>query len=235
MSIHIEARPGEIADFVLLPGDPLRAQYIAENLLENAVCYSQVRGMLGFTGTYNGKRVSVQGTGMGLPSHLIYINELINEYEAKTLVRIGTCGGLREDVKIKDLVMAVSASTDSAIISRAFDGMSYAPTASFDLLLKATEGAKKLGLVVRAGNVLSSDIFYHDIEITDPYAIWRKYGVLAVEMETAGLYLQCSRSNVQAISLLTVSDHLLTDLHCTPSERQNAFMDMVRLALTLLD
>jgi len=235
MSIHIEAKPGEIADFVLLPGDPLRAKFIAENLFDNAVCYSQVRGMLGFTGTYKGKRVSVQGTGMGLPSHLIYVNELISDYGAKTLVRIGTCGGMRDDVKVRDVVMAMSASTDSSIISRAVNGMSYAPTASFDLLLKAAEGAKKLGIPIRAGNILSSDIFYHDIEITDPYAVWRKFGVLAVEMETAGLYMQSSRFNVQALSLLTVSDHLITGEHCSPSERQTAFMDMVKVALTLLD
>ena len=235
MSIHIGANQGDIADFVLLPGDPLRAKFIAENYLENAVCYSQVRGMLGFTGTYNGKRVSVQGTGMGLPSLLIYVNELINDYGVKTLIRVGTCGGLMPDVNVRDIVMAISASTDSAIISRTFKGMTYAPTASYHLILKAAKAAESLGISIKAGNILSSDVFYNDPEMPDAYAIWRKYGTLAVEMESAGLFMVASRNHVDALSLLTVSDHLLTGEHCSADERQTAFMDMVRLALNLVE
>lgn len=235
MSIHIGANQGDIADFVLLPGDPLRAKFIAENYLENAVCYSQVRGMFGFTGTYNGKRVSVQGTGMGLPSHLIYVNELINDYGVKTLIRVGTCGGILEEVKLRDVVMAISASTDSAIISRVFNGMTYAPTANYQLILKAAKAAELLGINLKAGNILSSDVFYNDPELPDAYAIWRKYGSLAVEMESAGLFMIASKNHVDALSLLTVSDHLLTGEHCLAEERQTAFMDMVRLALKLVE
>jgi len=233
MSIHIQAGTGDIADFVLLPGDPLRAKHIAENLLENAVCYNNVRGMLGFTGYYKGRRVSVQGTGMGLPSHMIYVNELIVDYGVKTLIRVGTCGGIREDIRVRDLVMAVSASTDSAAVGRTFPGMTFAPTASFRLALKATENAKALGIELKAGNILSSDLFYHDPESGDNYALWRRYGTLAVEMESAGLYMLASRYNAEAISLLTVSDHLLTGEHVSAEERQLNFVHMSELALSL--
>jgi purine-nucleoside phosphorylase len=207
MSIHIGANQGDISDFVLLPGDPLRAKFIAETFLENAVCYSEIRGMLGFTGTYKGKRVSVQGTGMGLPSHLIYVNELINDYDVKTLIRVGTCGGLIEEINVRDVVMGISASTDSAIISRTFNGMSYAPTASYKLILKAAKAAETLGIKLNAGNVFSSDVFY----------------------------MMASKFHVDALSLLTVSDHLITGEHCTPDERQTAFVDMIHLALKLAE
>lgn len=235
MSIHIDANPGDIADFVLLPGDPLRAKFIAENFLENAVCYSQIRGMFGFTGTYKGKRVSVQGTGMGLPSLLIYVNELIADYGVKTLIRVGTCGGIMEDVKVRDVLMAISASTDSAIVSRVFNGMTYAPTASYQLILKAAKAAETLGINLKAGNILSSDVFYNDPELPDAYAVWRKYGSLGVEMESAGLFMVASKNHVDALSLLTVSDHLLTGEHCSAAERQTAFMDMVRIAFKLAE
>ena len=235
MSIHIGANQGDISDFVLLPGDPLRAKFIAETFLENAVCYSEIRGMLGFTGTYKGKRVSVQGTGMGLPSHLIYVNELINDYGVKTLIRVGTCGGLIHEVNVRDVVMGISASTDSAIISRAFNGMTYAPTASYKLILKAAKAAEKLGINLKAGNVLSSDVFYNDPELPDAYAVWRKYGALAVEMESAGLFMMASKNHVDALALLTVSDHLITGEHCSAEERQTAFVDMIHLALQLAE
>ncbi|MBK7030733.1 MAG: purine-nucleoside phosphorylase [Bacteroidales bacterium] len=234
MSIHIEAKPGDIADFILLPGDPLRAKHIAENQLEQAVCYNNVRGMLGFTGYYKGKRVSVQGTGMGLPSLMIYVNELINDYGVKTLVRVGTCGGIREDIHVRDLIMAVSASTDSAAVGRAFPGMTFAPTASFQLALKANENAREMGLELKAGNILSSDLFYHDPELGDSYALWRRHGTLAVEMESAGLYLLAARHQVDALSLLTVSDHLLTGEHVSAVERQFNFNQMSQLALSLV-
>lgn len=233
MSIHIEAKQGEIADFILLPGDPLRAKHIAENQLENAVCYNNVRGMLGFTGYYKGKRVSVQGTGMGLPSLMIYVTELIKDYGVKTLIRVGTCGGIKEDVHVRDLIMAISASTDSAAVARSFPGMTFAPTASYNLVQQAAKQAESLGLDLKAGNILSSDLFYHDSESGDSYALWRRYGTLAVEMESAGLYLLAARHGVQALSLLTVSDHLLTGEHVSAEERQLNFNQMSQLALSL--
>lgn len=235
MSIHIEAKQGEIADFVLLPGDPLRAKHIAENLLTDAYCYNNVRGMLGYTGYYNGKRVSVQGTGMGLPSHMIYVTELINDYKVKTLVRIGTCGGLRDEVKVRDVLVALSASTDSSAVTRYFPGMTFAPTASYRLVQLAASNAEKLNIPIKVGNILSSDLFYHFPEEGDTYELWRKYGTLAVEMESAGLYLLASRLGVEALSLLTVSDHLLTGEHVSAEERQLNFTNMTKLALTLAE
>jgi purine-nucleoside phosphorylase len=233
MSIHIEAKEGEIADFVLLPGDPLRAKHIAETMLTDAFCYNNVRGMLGFTGNYNGKRVSVQGTGMGLPSLMIYANELISSYNVKTLVRVGTCGGLIESVKVRDVILALSASTDSFSVSRHFSGMTFAPTASFRLVQAAVTYATSMGINIKAGNILSSDLFYHFPEEGDAYQLWRNYGTLAVEMESAGLYLLASRLGVDALSLLTVSDHLLTGEHVSADERQTNFNAMVKLALSL--
>jgi len=233
MSIHIEAKQGEIADFVLLPGDPLRAKHIAETLLTDAVCYNNVRGMLGYTGYYNGKRVSVQGTGMGLPSHMIYASELINDYHVKTLVRIGTCGGLLEEVELRDVVMAISASTDSSSVGRHFPGMTFAPTASYRLIQLASENALKMNMPLKAGNILSSDLFYHFPEEGDAYQLWRNYGTLAVEMESAGLYLLAARLGVEALALLTVSDHLLTGEHVSADERQTNFTNMTKLALSL--
>ena len=233
MSIHIEAKQGEIADFVLLPGDPLRAKHIAETLLTETVCYNNVRGMLGFTGFYNGKRVSVQGTGMGLPSHMIYATELINDYNVKTLIRIGTCGGLQENVKLRDVVLAISASTDSFSVARYFPGMTFAPTASFRLAQLAAENAAKMNIPIKAGNILSSDLFYHFPEEGDAYDLWRRHGILAVEMEAAGLYLLASRLGVEALSILTVSDHLLSGEHVSAEERQLNFTDMTKLALSL--
>lgn len=235
MSIHIEAKSGEIAEFVLLPGDPLRAKHIAENLLNDAFCYNNVRGMLGFTGYYKGIRVSVQGTGMGLPSHMIYVNELISDYGVKTLIRVGTCGGIMEDVQVRDLLLAVSASTDSAVISHNFSGMNYAPTASYRLVEKAMNIAREKGIHVKAGNILSSDFFYHDEHRGDAYDIWRKYGTLAVEMESAGLYLLAARHKAEALSLLTVSDHLLTGEHVSAEERQLNFTQMSEIALMLAE
>lgn len=235
MSIHIEAKQGEIADFVLLPGDPLRAKHIAETLLTDAVCYNNVRGMLGYTGFYNGKRVSVQGTGMGLPSHMIYASELINDYQVKTLVRIGTCGGLLEEVKLRDVVMAISASTDSSSVGRHFPGMTFAPTASYRLVQLASAHAEKMNIPLKAGNILSSDLFYHFPEEGDAYELWRNYRTLAVEMESAGLYMLASRLGVEALALLTVSDHLLTGEHVTAEERQLNFTSMTKLALSLAE
>lgn len=235
MSIHIEAKQDEIADFVLLPGDPLRAKHIAENLLTNAVCYNNVRGMLGYTGYFKGKRVSVQGTGMGLPSLMIYTSELITDYKVKTLVRVGTCGGLLTEVKVRDVVLAVSASTDSFSVARYFPGMTFAPTASFRLAQLAAANAVKMNMPLKAGNILSSDLFYHFPEEGDAYQLWRNYGTLAVEMESAGLYMLAARHSVEAVSLLTVSDHLLTGEHVSADERQTNFTNMTKLALSLAE
>jgi len=206
VSIHIGGKPGDIASSVLLPGDPLRAKFIAETFLQDAVCFNEVRGMLGFTGTYQGKRVSVMGTGMGVPSHSIYVNELISEYEVKTLVRVGTCGALQRELELGDIVLAMAASTDSHVNRLRFSGMDFAPTASFDLLMKAYQTANARGATVRVGNILTSDTFYHDDP--DSWRIWATFGVLVVEMETTGLYTLAAKYGVDALSILTVSDSL---------------------------
>ncbi len=229
MSAHIEAKAGEIAESVLLPGDPLRAKYIAETFLEGAVCYNNVRGMLGYTGTYKGSRVSIQGTGMGMPSASIYIHELINIYGAKNLVRIGTCGAIQSDVKIRDVIIGQAAATDSAIIRNDFPGYDFPQIGDFDLIKKSYEIGTAKGLNLRVGNVLSSDIFYSD----DNSTVMKlgKHGVLAVEMETAGLYYLAAKFGVRGLSLLTVSDHLITGEQTTALERQTTFNDMIEVAL----
>ena len=226
---HLGAKKGDIAETVLLPGDPLRAKYIAETFLEDVVQYNNVRGMLGFTGTYKGKRVSVQGTGMGVPSIGIYTHELINEYGCKNLIRIGTAGSLQEDVKIRDVVIAMTASTDSAINKLRFNGADYAPTASAELLFKAYEAGKAKGLNMKPGNVLTSDTFYGD----DPegWKKWAKFGVLCVEMETAQLYTTAAKFGVNALTLLTISDSLVTGEVTSAEERQLTFNDMIEVAL----
>ena len=230
MSVHIDARPGDVAECVLLPGDPLRAQYIAETFLEHAECYNRVRGMLGFTGTWRGKRVSVQGTGMGMPSASIYIHELIHEFGARKLVRVGTCGALRPDIGLREVIIAQAACTDSAINRRVFGSVDFAPIADFGLLKLAHEiGSARSGLKPRVGNVFSSDVFYsEDGALVEKLA---RYGVLAVEMETAALYTLAAKAGVQALSLLTVSDNLATGEETTALERQTTFNDMIEVAL----
>lgn len=230
MSVHIGAKEGEIAESILLPGDPLRAKYIAENFLEDAVCYNEVRGMLGYTGTYKGKRVSVQGTGMGVPSISIYVHELINSYGVKNLIRVGTCGAYQKDVKVRDVIIAMSASTDSGVNNKFFNGVTYAPTASFKLLKRAYDGAMKNNMNVSVGSVFTSDVFYHD----DKEMVQRlaDHQVLAVEMETSALYTIASRFGVDALSVLTVSDHLITGEETSSQERQETFNEMVEVALT---
>ena len=226
---HLEAKKGDIAESILLPGDPLRAKYIAENFLENAVCYNQVRGMLGYTGTYKGKKVSIQGTGMGVPSISIYVNELISEYGVKKLMRIGTCGSIQKDVNIRDVILAVSASTDSSINKIRFAGLDFAPTADFELLHKAYGIAQDKGMSIKAGPVLTSDTFYGD----DPnwWQIWADFGIMTIEMETAALYTLAAKYKVQALALLTVSDNILTGEACTTDERQLTFNQMIEIAL----
>lgn len=229
MSIHIGAKENEIAESILLPGDPLRAKHIAENFLENPVCYNQVRGMLGYTGTYQGKKVSVQGTGMGIPSISIYIHELMESYGVKKLIRVGTCGALQKDVNVRDIILAMSASTDSAVNRIRFNGMDYAPTADFNLLSKAYASAQAAKMPVRVGNVFTSDSFYND----DRENVKRltNYGTLAVEMETTALYTIAAKFKAQALSILTVSDHLLTGEETTSEERQTTFNQMIEIAL----
>ncbi len=226
------ANEGDIAELVLLPGDPLRAKFIAETYLEDAVQYNNVRGMYGFTGTYKGKRVSVQGTGMGMPSASIYINELITEYGVKKLVRIGSCGAIKDDVKVRDIIIGMSACTNSNVNKRRFFGLDYAATASFDLLHKAYSVAQDKGLTnVKVGSILSSDLFYDDTN--QSILRWAEFGVLAVEMEAAELYTVAAKHGVQALALVTVSDHILTGEQTTPEERQTTFTDMMEIALEL--
>lgn len=229
MSIHIGAKAEQIAEAVLLPGDPLRAQYVAETYLENPQCYSQVRGMLGFTGTYNGKKVSVQGTGMGIPSISIYVHELIAEYGAKRLIRIGTCGALQEDIELGEVILAQAASTDSAVNRIRFKGCDFAPAASFELLLKAYEIAQERGVAVRVGTVLTGDTFYSD----DPefWKIWARYGVLVAEMETTALYTLTAGHHVQGLSILSVSDSLVTMETASSEQRQQGYTAMMEIAL----
>ena len=229
MSVHIASKNGEIADTVLLPGDPKRAKWIAENFLENAVCYTDIRGMLGFTGTYKGKRISVQGTGMGIPSMSIYITELMKDYGVKTLIRVGSAGSYQEDVKIRDIVVALSTSTDSNINNRRFKGASFAPTVNFDLLSKVLKTAEEKNIKIKAGNVLTSDEFYSDN--SDYYKKWADFGVLAVEMETAGLYTLAAKYKVKALSILTISDSLVSPEITSAEEREKTFSEMIELAL----
>lgn len=234
MSIHIEARPGEIAESVLLPGDPMRAKWIAETFLDNAVCYNDVRAMLGYTGTFKGKRISVQGTGMGIPSALIYCHELINDYGVKNLIRVGSAGSYQANVKIRDIVIAMAASSTSGINNSRFINSDYSPTANFELFMKAAEYAKNNNIVIKAGNVLSSDEFYEDD--FDSYKQWAEFGVLCVEMEAAGLYTIAAKYNVNALAILTISDSLVTKEKTTTEERETSFSKMVEIALhTVLD
>ena len=229
MSLHIEANAGDIADNILLPGDPLRAQYIAENFLDGAVCYNGVRNMLGYTGTYKGLAVSVQGTGMGIPSISIYATELMRDYGVKKLIRVGTCGAMREDIRLRDVVIAQGATTDSSIIRNIFGpSINYAPLADFELLRKAYDSAARQNIPVRVGNIVSVDRFYDDEIDNDKLTA---YGIMAVEMETAGLYVLAAKYGVQALGLFSVSDHLLTKEACTAEERQTSFDDMIRIAL----
>ena len=230
MSTHIGAQPGEIAERVLLPGDPLRAKWIAETYLKDARCYSTVRNMLGFTGTYDGVEVSIQGSGMGMPSASIYAHELINEYGVRSLIRVGSCGALTESLKLRDVVAAIGSSTDSNMNRARFDGLiDYAPVANFELLRTAVDVAARRGVRMRVGPILAADAFYTDRP--DLYDRLAEYGVLAVEMESAALYTIAARFGVRALTVLTVSDHLKTGEHTTAQEREQTFGQMVEIAL----
>jgi purine-nucleoside phosphorylase len=226
---HIQAGPGEIADAILLPGDPLRAQLIAETFLDKPECFNRVRSMLGFTGTYKGRRISVMGTGMGMPSISIYATELMRFYGVKTAIRVGSTGALLEQVKLRDIVIAMSAHTNSAMISRAFDGITYAPTADYGLLAAAAGLAKERGLTAHVGPIYTSDSFYDDDQTL--FTRLAAHGTLAVEMEGAALYTIAAREGAKALVMATVSDHLLSHEVMSSEERQVGFMAMAELAL----
>lgn len=230
MSIHIGAKQGEIAETILLPGDPLRAKYIAETYLDDVIQYNEVRGMYGYTGTYKGKRISVQGSGMGVPSISIYINELMNEYNVQNLIRVGTCGGIVDDVNIRDVVFAQGATTDSQVNRMTFGGIDYAPLASFELLKTATTIAENYDVKRHVGNVFTSDTFYRDDggRVNDLLA---QYNVLAVEMETSALYSLAAKYKRNALAILTVSDHVMTGEQTSSEERETSFHTMMEIAL----
>ncbi|SIQ13898.1 purine-nucleoside phosphorylase [Alkalispirochaeta americana] len=229
MSTHIGAQPGEIAETVLMPGDPLRAQFVAENWLSDVHQYNNVRGMLGFTGLWKGERISVQGSGMGMPSMAIYATELMRFFGVQRLIRIGSCGSMQSEIALRELILAVSASTNSAMNRSRFGGMDYAATASWNLLRKALAVVEEEGIPFHAGSILSSDTFYDD----DPsqWKVWARHGVLAVEMEANQLYTLAARHGREALALLTVSDSLVQEKELSAQDRQTGFHQMVEVAL----
>ncbi|HET6561928.1 MAG TPA: purine-nucleoside phosphorylase [Marmoricola sp.] len=232
MSTHIAAAAGQVAPHVLMPGDPLRARWIAETFLEDATCYSEVRGMYGFTGTWQGRPVSVQGSGMGLPSISIYLSELFGEYDVQAVTRVGSCGALTEELALRDMVIASGACTDSSMNRIRFEGFDYAPVADFELLRKAHAAAQDQPVTSKVGLLLSSDSFYHPRpELTSRMA---EYGVLAVEMEASALYTLAAKFRRQALAICTVSDHILTGEETTSAERQETFGHMVEVALSAM-
>lgn len=228
---HNAAQAGDIAKTVLMPGDPLRAQYIADTYLEDVVCFNTVRNMLGFTGIYHGKPVSVMGGGMGMPSIGIYSYELFHNYDVDAIIRIGSAGGLDPSIKLKDVVVGMGACTDSNFAAQFELPGTFAPIASFDLLERAVAAGRAQGVNMRVGNVLSSDVFYTDSP--DYNFRWQKMGVLAVEMEAAALYLNAARANKQALCLLTISDLLTTGEGLPADERQTGFNQMMEVALSV--
>ena len=228
---HIGAQYGDIAETVIMAGDPLRVQFMAERYLENPVCFNQVRGMLGYTGTYKGKRISMMGHGMGMPSIGLYTYELYHFYGVKTIIRVGSAGAYTRDLHVGDLVLAQGACTDSNYADQyQLDGM-FAPIGDFDLLCKAAETCKAMHLNYKVGNVVSSDLFYRENPNTKG---WIKMGVLAVEMEIAALYMNAARSGNKALGILTVSDHIITGESTTSEQRQKTFTDMMDVALSLV-
>ena len=229
---HLEAKVGDIAETVLLPGDPLRAKFIAETFLEDVVQYNTVRGMYGYTGYYNGKRISVQGSGMGMPSMGIYSYELIHFYGVKNLIRIGSAGAISDKLDLHDVVIAMSASTDSNYVSQFNLPGTYAPTASFELLEKAVNAGRELNIETTVGNIVSSDVFYGDNGLEN-FKTWQKMGALCVEMEAAALYMNAARAGVNALCIVTISDCPLRGLETTSAERQTAFTNMMKIALSL--
>jgi purine-nucleoside phosphorylase len=228
MSMHLTAKPGEIANRILLPGDPLRAKWIAENFLTDIHCYNEVRGMYGFNGTYKGERIAVQGTGMGAPSISLYAHELFTEYEVERAIRVGTCGAISPNIKLGDLIIAMTASTDSGINRRRTNGLDFAPCADYSMLRAAADACKT---PVHIGGVASMDLFYDDSDAMDRL---KEHGVLAVEMETSALYSLAARHGRQALSILTVSDQILTHEVMSTAQREQTLNSMVEVALTSL-
>lgn len=226
---HINAVDGAFADVVLMPGDPLRAKYIAETFLENAVEVTNVRNMLGYTGTYKGRKISVMGHGMGIPSCSIYAKELITEYGVKKIIRVGSCGAVRQDVKVRDVIIGLGACTDSKVNRIRFKDNDFAAIADFDMTQAAVQAAKQKGAKVRVGNLFSADLFYTpDVEMFD---VMEKYGILGVEMEAAGIYAVAAEYSAKALAICTVSDHIRTGEQTSSEERQLTFNDMIEIAL----
>jgi purine-nucleoside phosphorylase len=232
MSTHIGAEVGEIADKILLPGDPLRAKFIAENFLEDAKQFNNIRGMLGFTGTYKGEKVSVMGTGMGMPSIAIYVTELIQEYGVKKLIRVGTAGSVNKDVHVRDLVIAQAAATTSRMISNEWPHHDVPAIADWDLAYKAYNIAKEKNLPTHVGSVLSADMFYSDF--FEENLKLGEFGVKAIEMEAAALYYLAAKYHAHALGIMTISDSLVTGEETTAEERQNTFTDMMYVGLETL-
>ena len=229
MTVHIGAKPGEIAETVLMPGDPYRARWAAQTFLQDAVLVNEVRGMLGYTGTWKGQRVTIQGSGMGMPSFSIYANELIRDYGAKTLIRVGSAGAMQPHVAIRDIVLAMSCTTLSTPSRGIFRELNFAPCADFGLLSAAHRAAAGKGRGVHVGNIYSSDVFYD--ERPDLNEIMQRHGVLAVEMEAAELYNLAARHGVRGLAVLTISDHLLTHEALPADQRERSFGDMIEIAL----
>ncbi|MAU46463.1 MAG: purine-nucleoside phosphorylase [Yangia sp.] len=229
MTVHIGAQPGQIAETVLMPGDPLRAEWAANTFLDNPVCVNRVRGMLGFTGTWQGHPVTIHGSGMGMPSLSIYANELIREYGAKTLIRIGSAGAMQDKVKLRDVILAMTASSLSTPSVGIFRELNFAPCADFELLNAAVASAKAMGAIYHVGGIYSADVFYD--ERPDLNDIMTRHGILGVEMEAAELYNLAARHGVRALAVLTVSDHLLRHEALPSEDRQSSFGDMVQIAL----
>ena len=229
---HIGALEGEIADKVIMAGDPLRAKFMAENFLENPVQYNSVRGMLGYTGTYKGKRVSVQGHGMGIPSIGIYTYELYNFYGVKRIIRTGSAGAYHPDLKLGDVVIGIGACTDSNYGAQYGLPGTFAPTADFAMARAAVEKAEAMGVRYKVGNILSSDVFYGDS--ADGWKAWQKMGVLAVEMEAAALYMNAARSGNEALCICTISDSLVTGEACSAEQRQTSFTNMMEIAFDII-
>ncbi|OBU13159.1 purine-nucleoside phosphorylase [Morganella psychrotolerans] len=226
---HINAESGDFSDVVLMPGDPLRAKYIAENFLDDIKQVNDVRGMLGFTGTYKGRRISVMGHGMGIPSCSIYAKELITEFGVKTIIRVGSCGAISPDVKLRDVVIAMGASTDSKVNRLRFKDNDFAAIADFGLVRNAVDAAEKAGIPARVGNIFSADLFY----TPDPqmFDVMEKYGILGVEMEAAGIYGVAAEFGAKALTICTVSDHIRTGDNLPSDERQTSFNEMITIAL----
>lgn len=229
MTIHIGAKPGDIAETVLMPGDPYRAKWAAETFLENPVCVNEVRGMLGYTGTWKGNRVTIHGSGMGMPSLSIYVNELIRDYNAQTLIRIGSCGGMQRKVAVRDVILAMTASSLSTPSSGIFKELNFAPCADWSLLRAAVSAAETKGTPTHVGGIYSSDVFYD--ERPDINEQMTRHGILGVEMEAAELYNLAARHGRRALAVLTVSDHLLTGEALPSEDRERSFGDMVEIAL----